>query len=74
MLPKPADLGQVDLAFIVFHGTRVRFPGTGLDAYMVEVKQERITGNDEVSPETTGTLLYIYNISPRGLPNLKEIK
>jgi hypothetical protein len=77
MLPKPADLGNVDLAFMVFHGKRVVLPGTGYQGYMVEVTQEALTFPDQhgsTNPLTTGTLLYIYNVPPKEIPSLKEAK
>ena len=72
MLPKPTDLGVVDLAFLIRHGKRVTFPGTGFTACMVEVQQETIPETPIIGTET-GTLLYIYNIRPKDL-KLKEAK
>jgi len=76
ILPKPTAMGVVDLAFLVLHGRRVDFPGTGYEAYVVEVVQEACSPPDGVyvDPTVTGTLLYIYNVPPNDITNLKEAK
>jgi len=76
MLPKPVDMGVVDLAFMVYRGKEVIFPGTGYIAYVVEVEQEELITprGAKVNSRQTGTLLYIYNMSPNDITNLKEAK